>query len=59
MKREPVHENGKLIGYQVTAPPVYITVRDMRGYESIIQAQPARDEFEPVKRQRGMFDEQD
>jgi hypothetical protein len=58
MKREPVHEQGRLIGHNVHYPPHYITVRDMRGYDSIIQVIPERVVFEPVERQRGMFDDE-
>jgi hypothetical protein len=54
---EPVYEGGRLIGHNVTRPPFYVTVRDARGYDSVIQAQPLRTVFEPVAQQRGMFDE--
>ncbi|WP_429470872.1 hypothetical protein [Paraburkholderia sp. WSM4175] len=57
MTREPVHERGRVIGHNITYPPFYVTVRDARGYESLIQAQPGRTVFEPVTRRRGMFDE--
>jgi hypothetical protein len=59
MTREPVYEGRTLRGHNVTYPPFYVTVRDARGYESIIQAQPQRTVFEPVTRQRGMFEEED
>ncbi|WP_018420575.1 MULTISPECIES: hypothetical protein [Paraburkholderia] len=46
-----------MIGHNITYPPFYVTVRDARGYESVIQAQPGRTVFEPLTRRRGMFDE--
>lgn len=57
MKREPVYKDGRLVGHEAHYPPVFITVRDVRGYDSIMQAIPARVVFEPVTRQRGMFDD--
>jgi hypothetical protein len=59
MKREPVYVGDRLTGHNVHYPPAYIKVRDMRGYDSIMQVQPARVVFEPVARQRGIFDEED
>ncbi|WP_162600831.1 hypothetical protein [Paraburkholderia sp. C35] len=56
MKREPVYVGERLTGHNVHYPPVYITVRDMRGYDSIIQARPARVVFEPIKGQPGLFE---
>lgn len=57
MKREPVYERGRLTGHNVRYPAIYITVRDLRGYDSIMQAVPERVVFEPVARQRGIFDD--
>lgn len=57
MKREPVYEGSTLIGHKILYPAVFITVRDLRGYDSIIQAVPAREVFEPIARQRGMFED--
>lgn len=59
MKREPVYEGGRLTGHNVHYPPSYITVRDIRGYDSLIQARPARTVFEPVERQSSMFDDEE
>lgn len=59
MKREPVYGGERLAGYNVHYPPVYMKVRDIRGYESIMQSVPARVVYVPVESQHGMFDEED
>jgi hypothetical protein len=55
--REPVYDGATLIGHKIRYPAVFITVRDQRGYDSFIQAVPAREVFEPLDRQPGMFDD--
>lgn len=57
MTREPAYERGALIGHWVSRPPFYMAFRDARGYDSVIQVQPARKVFEPATEQRGIFDE--
>jgi hypothetical protein len=57
MTREPVVKNGKVVGYNVTTEPVYIRVRDDRGYESIIQIHPRETRFEPAARQPSLIEE--
>jgi lipopolysaccharide biosynthesis protein len=57
MSREPIMESGRITGYRVTTGPVYITVRDNRGYESTIMIHPRETIIEPVARQSGIFDE--
>lgn len=57
MTREPIIENGKVTGHRVTTEAVYITVRDNRGYESVIMIHPRETIVEPVARQTGIFDE--
>ncbi|WP_186083621.1 hypothetical protein [Burkholderia gladioli] len=60
MTREPVYDaGGALTGYRVTHPAHFITVRDDRGYDSIICVRATRVEFEPIARQRGMFDDEE
>lgn len=59
MKREPVYEDGALIGHKYTVPASYARFRDVRGYESIVLMRPEREVFEPIERQRGMFDDED
>jgi hypothetical protein len=58
MTREPVVKNGKVVGHNVTTEPVYIRVRDDRGYESIIQIHPRETRFEPAARQRSLLGEE-
>jgi len=57
LTREPIIENGKVTGHRVTTEAVYITVRDNRGYESVIMIHPREAIVEPVARQTGIFDE--
>jgi len=57
LTREPIIENGKVTGQRVTTEAVYITVRDNRGYESVIMIHPRETIVEPVARQTGIFDE--
>jgi len=59
MTREPVIERGKVIGHNVTREAFYIRTRDARGYESIQLLHWPTTVFEPVKRQRGMFEDED
>jgi hypothetical protein len=56
MTREPVVKNGKVVGHNVTTEPVYIRVRDDRGYESIIQIHPRETRFEPAARQGSLIE---
>jgi hypothetical protein len=57
LTREPVIEHGKVIGHNVTTPPVYTRSRDMRGYESIHLLHWPTTVFEPVARQRSLIEE--
>jgi len=57
MTREPIIENGRVVGHTVTTEAVYITVRDNRGYESIIMIHPRETVIEPLARQSKIFDE--
>ncbi|MCW3587370.1 hypothetical protein [Burkholderia cenocepacia] len=59
MKREPVYEDGALIGHKCTVPASYARFRDARGYESVVLMRPEREVFEPIEHQRGMFDEEE
>ncbi|MDF0506543.1 hypothetical protein POK33_37965 [Burkholderia cenocepacia] len=59
MKREPVYEGGVLIGHKYTVPASYARFRDERGYESIVLMRPEHEVFEPIERQRGMFDDEE
>jgi hypothetical protein len=56
MTREPVIERGKVIGHNVTREPVYIRVRDDRGYESIIMIHPRETVFEPAAKQGSLIE---
>jgi hypothetical protein len=56
MTREPVYENGTLVGYNVHFPTLMIVVRDARGYEQLIPAALRRVIFEPIPRQGMLFD---
>jgi len=55
MTREAIIENGRLTGHRVTSEAVYITVRDNRGYESIIMIRPRKTVIEPLVRQSEIF----
>lgn len=57
MTREPIFVAGEVTGHNVTTDPVYTTIRDMRGYESIVLLHWPTTVFEPIKRQRGILDE--
>jgi hypothetical protein len=57
MKREPVIENGKVIGHNVTTDAVYTRTRDMRGYESIQLLHWPTTVFEPAARQRSLIEQ--
>jgi hypothetical protein len=59
MKREPVYEGDRVIGHDVHYPDAYMTLRDARGYESLVLATPAHVVFVPVESQPGMFGEDD
>jgi hypothetical protein len=54
--REPIIENGRRTGHRVTTEAIYITVRDNRGYESIIMIRARETVVEPLARQGGMFE---
>lgn len=57
MEETPVYEDGVLVGYNWSAPALFIVVQDDRGYSSVIQAQPARTIFEPCLNQFRIFDD--
>ncbi|WP_157650714.1 hypothetical protein [Burkholderia ubonensis] len=57
MTLEPVYEDGKLIGHKYTVPASYARFRDARGYESIVLMRPEHEVFEPIERQRSMFED--
>lgn len=57
MTGEAIMENERIIGHRATTEAVYITVRDNRGYESVIMIRTRETVIEPIPPQSGIFDE--